>query len=485
MVPESRRNLRDSRRAIAWVDDGSLFTKRLDSSGRDIDVAAAGTVLLQRQVTTISILETSIITTYYTTHTNTVSATLISLPPTAVHNASPSGPASGKSRTALASTVLSRPCTAGAGANVMSTCHSTDGASAHSFLSSSNQRSQPESTPSARYFTSSSQHNTNNISTRTMTPSTLVTVAAVESSSFSITSTTSMLDPTTLPSFASSTTASAVSSTFETDLLSQIETSIRPTSKESTSEKYSMSTTLATSKIATPSSAEPATQATSSATEAQHNAHPHSATILGVAVGGTAALVILLLLIIFVLRRRRFSRSDISEAPRLPPMSAHAPLIVPLPASADPRNTGWIGSVDEEEGGQAIRAPRQQTAITATGLRLVPRVEPPPMITTQRPPPPATHARSESGNHLAPLLPIRNPNRRPSSTTTVQPSHLRVVNTDATAVPSRPTVGSRSSSQTSFDSRTESVYSVDTHGRRRRSDPFSWQNIVVSPSAQR
>lgn len=493
MVPEGRRNHRSSRRATGiWDDNGSSLTNLLKSPEHDVRVVAAGTALLDRQVTTFSILETSTITTYYTTHTYTVPTTLFSFAPTPIRNASTLG--WGRSRTTPSSTlpkpIASHSCASGAGANGLATCNTIDGASAR--RSNLSPVQQTQSTPSPGLSTRSNQPDTHSILTPTMTSSKFASIAALGPSTSSATLTTPSIASTALLSSTSFTLPTSLPSTFETrttktNLFSQSAASILPSSIESPTGKYSTSVTFATSKIATSSSAQPTTQNTSSASEVQHNLRPSSGTILGVAVGGTAALVILLLLIIFVLRRRRFSRSNIDEVPKLPPMSAHGPLIVPLPASVDPRNDGWAGSVNDRELGPGSRAPRQQTAITASGLRLVPREEPPPMVFFDRPPPSATHARSESGNHLAPMVPIRNPLRRPLSATivaNVRASNCLVTTSDTLALISPSAARSRASSQNSFDSRTESVYSIDTHGRRRRSDPFSWQNIVP-PRAQK
>lgn len=248
--------------------------------------------------------------------------------------------------------------------------------------------------------------------------------------------------------------------------------------------KSSSSSTLTTLRTAQPASHQSPGQE-----QGTSLAHPSSGTILGVALGGTISLVLLLLLIVFLLRRRRRYKHHIDDAPKLPPMSTHFPLILPLPASADPQNDGWVGSNPRMTVTPGAKPPSHQTAITAAGIRLVPREEPPPLTSYshQLQSVPET---SRLDPHTIPLIPARSPLRSSPSSSAPNTSQPSITIPPAVATRSSPSVRSylrpsrllhatrarsRASSYTTFDTRSESVYSTDSNGRRRRSDPFSWQ----------
>lgn len=301
------------------------------------------------------------------------------------------------------------------------------------------------------------------------------------------------------------------------------------TLSDTNSQTFTLSTSSSSSSIGVSTSSTSAVSSSRASTTAapliqSKDRTPSSGLILGVAIGGAASLIILLLLIVFLLRRRRQYRTVVEDAPRLPAVQVPGPLVVPLPASMDPQNetknrVGPHRYTLRTASGHDVST-LTQSAITSYGIRLIPREEPPPNVAMaysrlprrninfgpQMPPAVIDYgaSRPETAQNPAAGDPTEGTQRLPVNPATSKVEPQIAVQATADACPEQSpntsrihvpptrsspgqrsllglprTARSRASSHTSFETgtHTASVYSLDSQGRRRRSDPFSWQNV--------
>lgn len=374
----------------------------------------------------------------------------------------------------------------------------------------------PQLSPSS---TATSQPTAASVSS--ITPESVTSSSSQPTSSGPDSSTTPLTDPRSVSTSAQSPqalTSSLLSSAFNA-VGTQSSTSYM------TSSNPSFTTSVASSTVVPSSSRASGTAAPQAPAR---DDTPASGLILGVAIGGAASLIVLLLLIVFLLRRRRHYRNVMEDAPRLPAVQIPGPLVVPLPASMDPQNDIYNRVAPQRytmktASGHDIST-LTQFAITSYGIRLIPREEPPPnmamaygRLTTGGPQrfaqevSPAlidivsrSHGTAEASTSATTRHPTegfqqplvvgampqpqavvadqihpRAGSGRSPKTSQVHPPPTRSSPGQRSLLGLPSAARSRASSHTSFETGTQtaSVYSLDTEGRRRRSDPFSWQNI--------